>query len=68
MATQRFAHVLEDVMTYRDAYPEFILAVAAEEARLMEQARIADEARRARRAARRSRHGLRAWAVRRRFS
>ena len=55
-------------MTHRDAYPEFVLAVAAEEARLMEQARIADEARRARRAARRSRHGLRAWAVRRRFS
>src|SRR6266536_2571335 len=58
------AHVLEDVMHYRNAYPELIYGIAAEEVRLMEQARIADEERRARRAARRSRRGLRVWAVR----
>jgi hypothetical protein len=68
LATERFAAPLEDVMHYRNAYPELIYGVAAEEVRLMEQARIADEERRARRAARRSRRGLRAWAVRRALS
>jgi hypothetical protein len=62
------AHVLEVVMHYRNAYPELIYGVAAEEVRLMEQARIADEERRARRAARRSRRGLRVWAVRKALS
>ncbi len=55
-------------MTYRNAYPEFMLAIAAEEVRRMEQARIAEESRRARRAARRPRRGLRVWAFRRRSS
>jgi hypothetical protein len=54
-------------MNYRNAYPELIYGIAAEEVRLMEQARIADEQRRARRA-RRSRRGLRVWAVRRALS
>jgi hypothetical protein len=55
-------------MDYRNAYPELIYGIAAEEVRLMEQARIADEERRARRAARRSRRGLRVWAVRKALS
>ncbi len=55
-------------MRYRNAYPELIYGIAAEEVRLMEQTRIADEERRARRAARRSRRGLRAWAIRRLLS